>query len=495
MRFLWVFLIFLTLSWAVPGMAEDQQPPEANESSQPGFFTKVLWYLPNRVMDALDIFRLRVGVGPGMEAGARITDVGSLYLGHSRTIWVGLPGERVPGDFPHFMGATQKEGLVLFGVDASDVQPNPPTYDFSEIGFQIHLGPAGVEAGIIPTEIVDFLFGLIGKDFSGDDLPRKTTPPLPESGRVLRLDHENRTFPLEPRPDHFISTHQRLDYLQTNLPIRMRGYMHSMDRAFVEDELATMEQPPVTDLEIGVWVEFLSGPNGNTNFDQSIRLDVEFPNMERNLSLFVDSDYNDELPGTDSADKQTPGFVVGFRRQLKKMKVSADAGIKSRWPPELFARVRWRPHWEWGDTNFRFEQRLFWENEDGFGVLSSFEGFRWLGEEDHWIFRNLTAGRFSESTEGFEWQQSFILGHMTHLVEENLREENLSTKHTLQCLALTTSMFGKDRHQDKYRATLLYRQPVYKEFVLVEVEPGLEWRKENDWTTQYRLDVGMVLIF
>jgi len=483
--------MFFVIS-ATASLAEDAAGPE---STTPGFFTKAVWYVPNRILDLLDIVRFRVGVGPGLEIGQRITDVGSLYFGHSRTVWVGLPGERAPGELPHFMGASQKEGLVMFGVDATDVQPNPPRYDFSEIGIQLHLAAVGVEAGIIPKEIADFLFGLFGKDVSKDDLPATSSSPPPGPGRVLQLNHYELLYPLTSRPDTFQNTEERLDYLHENLPVRLRGYMHSTDRALVDEKEDLAPQPPVTDLEIGVWSEYISGPDGKLDIDQRFRVDLEFPNVERNLSLFFDSDYNDDLPGTDLSESETQGFVLGFRRQLKKMNISSDLGVKWRLPPRLFARIRYRPSWTWGEHEWGFEQRLFWNNEDGFGSLTHVRGYRWLGTSHHWLFRNLTAGRISESTDGLEWQQTFSLGHMTDLVDEENRLENLGTNDTVQCMALTASVFGKDRRTDTYRTTFLFRYPIHKTFVLLEAEPGLEWREEHDWTTQYRFDLGVVLLF
>jgi hypothetical protein len=473
-----------------PVHAGEETPTEA-----PGFWTKALWYIPNRVLDVLDLVRLRAGVGPGIEAGLRVTDAATLYGGESRTVWVGLPGERPPGGLPRFAGASQKDGLVLLGVDASDVQPDPPRYEPSEIGVQLHLGVAGVEAGIVPSELIDLVYGFFGADVSGDDLPRQRPKRPREPGRMLGMAHEEAVFPLEDRPEQFQGLGERLDYLQANVPLRMRGYMHHVDRAFLEDHEARLQQPPVTELEIGLWLETITGEGENVDLDRKFRLDVELPNLERNFSLFIDSDYNENLPGADSRDIEDSGIRLGLRQQMRKWNISGDVGVKTKWPPEAFARLRWRPDWNWGETRMSFEQRLFWENEDGFGLLTQLRGYRWLGDTDHWLFRNTTAGRFSESTEGLEWEQTFTLGHMTHLVEEERRLSDLGPQHTLNCVAWKASVFGKDRELDKYRTTLLYRRPVYKDFVLTEIEPGLEWRSEDGWEIRYRFDVGMVLLF
>lgn len=489
MRIRWIVL------WILLGSGWTLLPADESGQTSSDFLTQVAWYIPNRVLDLVDIFRLRAAVGPGMEAGVRITDAAAMYLGHSRTVWMGLPGERAPGEAPRLAGASQKKGLALLGVDATDMKPDPPRYDQSEIGFQVHAGVVGVEAGVVPSAILDFLLGWFGIDRAGDDLPRRELPLHYGPGRVLSLAHEDAKFPLGPRPDTFPHTGERLDYLQENLPIRMQGYLQNVDRAFLDEEDWIHPQPPVTDLEIGLWSQTISGSNGGTNIIRKFRLDVELPNLERNISLFVDSADNNDLPGTDVADSENRKFVVGFRNSMDKADISADVGIKMRWLPEIFARLRWRPTWSWGDLHMGFEQRLFWENEDGLGSLTQLLAYHWLGENQKWIFRNVSAARFSESTEGMEWQQTFLLGNLTHLIDEEKRNTNIGTQSTLQCVALKTSVFGSDRHQNKYRSTVLFRFPLYREFVLVEIEPGLEWREENDWTTQYRFDMGMVLVF
>ena len=467
----------------------------ANEPEPLGFWTKTLWYIPNRVLDFVDMFRLKIAVGPGLEAGARITDPFTVYAGSSRTVYVGLPGERAPGEWPSILGATQKTGLVLLGADASDLHPDPPRYEFSEIGVQFHLGAVGMEAGVVPSEALDFLHGILGRDRSGDDLPRRQ-PRIPRSpGRVLRPEFEGASYPLDIQPDSFSSLGERLDYLQKNVPVRMQGYMHHLDRAFLEDHHHVEAQPPVRDLEVSLWYEFISGPDGSHDLDAKLKIDVELPNLERNLSLFIDSNYNDALPGEDQVNIDDSGVAVGLRRQMEQYDLSADVGIHSGIPPELFTRLSWRPGWEWGETTMGFEQRFFWENEDGFGTLSQLHAYRWLGDAHHWLFRNLSAARFSESTTGMEWQQTFTLGHMTHLVEENRRESNVGLRDALQCHGWKASVFGNDRLLETYRATMIFRRPLYGNFVLLEFEPGLEWRNEHDWTTQYRFDLGVILLF
>jgi hypothetical protein len=84
---------------------------------------------------------------------------------------------------------------------------------------------------------------------------------------------------------------------------------------------------------------------------------------------------------------------------------------------------------------------------------------------------------------------------MRKLVEEEDRGRDAGMDDALSCSGLRASVFGNDRLLREYRAQILFRHPLYKDFVVMEVEPGLQWRNDRDWTTQYRLDLAVVLIF
>ncbi len=138
---------------------------------------------------------------------------------------------------------------------------------------------------------------------------------------------------------------------------------------------------------------------------------------------------------------------------------------------------------------------MFWENEDQFGSLTSLTSYIWLGDADTWVFRNVTAGRITEISNGFEWQQTVGFGCPTSLRDESKRGKNLSINDALAGYAAKASIFGEDERITTYRSTLVYRHRLHEDFVVMEVEPGLEWRDEHDWTTQYRFSVGVLLFF
>src|SRR5262245_60200219 len=50
----------------------------------------IVFYLPNRILDLLDIFRVRARVGPGLAAQVRVTEPLSLHAGTYASVYAGL---------------------------------------------------------------------------------------------------------------------------------------------------------------------------------------------------------------------------------------------------------------------------------------------------------------------------------------------------------------------------------------------------------------------
>jgi len=161
--------LITSLCLLAPGaQAQDTTAAEESaaveEESAGGIVHGVLFYLPNRVFDLLDVVRLRARVGPGFALGARATKVADMRLGGYGAIYVGIPGPRGearmsrPVGFESFGGATVS-GL---GKDGS--------YGAGEIGADAQIAVLGGAAGVDPLELVDLALGIFFIDIRGDDL-------------------------------------------------------------------------------------------------------------------------------------------------------------------------------------------------------------------------------------------------------------------------------------------------------------------------------------
>lgn len=127
----------------------------------------ILMYVPNRIFDLLDIFRIRVRVGPGIAVGVRATKPGSIFFGSYETVFAGLPGPRGEADIPVPAGLEVRGGVQASVLDLSN---QGPYYDPLEIGLEVQPLIAGVNIGIGLFEIVDFATGFLFIDFPNDDM-------------------------------------------------------------------------------------------------------------------------------------------------------------------------------------------------------------------------------------------------------------------------------------------------------------------------------------
>lgn len=123
----------------------------------------VLLYLPNRLLDFVDIFRFDVGVGPAWGVVGRVTKYGQIgYREFSPASFrLGLRGRRLP-----FFVERSSE----FGVGPGFVRSHDRGVTPAEIGAGADLFIAGVYLGLSFDQLADFLLGWFGPDFPDDDL-------------------------------------------------------------------------------------------------------------------------------------------------------------------------------------------------------------------------------------------------------------------------------------------------------------------------------------
>lgn len=131
----------------------------------------ILLWLPNRVFDVLDVVRARVRVGPGWTFSARATELFDINMGAHRTIFVGLRGPRGEPIIPWPLGLETFQGVELSVVDDTDAGGHRgPRYGPLEIGLGMQIFVIGVDVGVEPLELLDFVAGVFFFDPRNDDL-------------------------------------------------------------------------------------------------------------------------------------------------------------------------------------------------------------------------------------------------------------------------------------------------------------------------------------
>ncbi|WP_372364624.1 hypothetical protein [Candidatus Uabimicrobium sp. HlEnr_7] len=167
--------------------------------SENGFGWAIATYIPNRVLDILDILKLHVGFGIGVGVNITMTEYGALGAQVSAgETTIGLdrrhPGARAgirdgAEIFAVEVGATAEVYTSTGGTraiahaNAGLKSPTDDIYqtsrDFWEVGAQVQLAPITVDVGFHPVEMLDFIGGIFFLDFLNDDLGTSESIYLP----------------------------------------------------------------------------------------------------------------------------------------------------------------------------------------------------------------------------------------------------------------------------------------------------------------------------
>jgi len=137
------------------------EPIEKGEGTP--FWADVLLWLPNRILDLIDVFRIDVGVGPSFGAVARATKWGQIGYRQMApaSLRVGDFGRQMP-----FLLETSNE----FGIGPAYVNSSDRHVCDGEFGLGADLLVAGAYGGVCVDEFADFIAGIFFIDLKDDDL-------------------------------------------------------------------------------------------------------------------------------------------------------------------------------------------------------------------------------------------------------------------------------------------------------------------------------------
>ena len=122
-----------------------------------------LVYLPNRLLDLLDVFRVDAGVGPSFGAVLRLSKWGQVGYRDMQplSVRVGLRGRRMP----IFIERSAEFGFGPTFLASSEREISP-----MEVGAGADLLLVGGYFGLSIDEMVDFFAGIVGFDPGDDDI-------------------------------------------------------------------------------------------------------------------------------------------------------------------------------------------------------------------------------------------------------------------------------------------------------------------------------------
>ncbi|HLC16658.1 MAG TPA: hypothetical protein VJL89_10580 [Thermodesulfovibrionia bacterium] len=165
--FLFLFYFESTVVFAEETQEEAiEEADKADEEKESSVVKQVLYYPVNRLLDFADIFRLNVGVGPGIGINIRPTKFAQVGFENYMSARAGLG--KNSGFFVKRYGLLYTE-TELMTMGAGLLYTGGGQRGLTEVGTTFHLLIIGGEAALDLSELADFFLGFTTVDFKQDD--------------------------------------------------------------------------------------------------------------------------------------------------------------------------------------------------------------------------------------------------------------------------------------------------------------------------------------
>lgn len=215
------------------------------------------------------------------------------------------------------------------------------------------------------------------------------------------------------------------------------------------------------------------------DLDGTLKVNVDFPNLDHRVNLFLGRDQRDAVvTGTENDLDFLPTFFereggqewlvgLGYRPvSSDRSSLDFDVGIEIDTPVDPWVQSRYRHYWLLGDDNLlRARQTVYYTREKklGFGTRLDFERpfgsrtlARWTGNV-----------HFDDETEGGDWDTGVTLYH------------GFSPDRAVSWFVGVNGESGREVPIQDYGTRFVYRQRMLREWFFGEVITGVTWPRDN----------------
>ncbi|MBL4671979.1 MAG: hypothetical protein JKX81_06930 [Arenicella sp.] len=213
-----------------------------------------------------------------------------------------------------------------------------------------------------------------------------------------------------------------------------------------------------------------------------VRINAELPNVSKRLKAFVgrveedsyiaNTEVNEDRlnnVGLRSTNDEDSEWLVGLgyrapNEDSNGFDVSVGAKLSSGVSP--YAKLAYRYMFRVADDKFlRTTQTAFWRKQDGFGISSSTEFTKLIGDNDIWVTHG--SAKYTEEAEQIEWFADTAWHH------------SLSDKR-----GISSSIYVRGEEENpvsvpEYGITLTYICPILRDWLFMETGLDLRWEKDQ----------------
>jgi len=276
---------------------------------------------------------------------------------------------------------------------------------------------------------------------------------------------------------------QCFDDFHDNLDNRFQGVCRKLDSFFKRPDDDAAEANGGSTARVRMFLKLQDGesPSPNVAFSGKLAL----PYAEQRLNLFVDNIKRGALPGDENPTLQDNAMQVGAQLSLWesfRSYLHLQGGIRFHGLPDPFTQLEFEYEHKLDGWVGRFSQDVFYYALERGGELTEVDiehAFR-----DKSVFRSTTAAKYTEDSDGMEFEQSVSLdiplsGHCRNLIPN-------------------ASIFAHRNGTfqiDDYRANLTYRTCFYRPWLIFEIAPQIEFPRERDYSFTPSLRIGFEVWF
>ncbi len=221
-----------------------------------------------------------------------------------------------------------------------------------------------------------------------------------------------------------------------------------------------------------------------------IKARVNLPNLKNRVNLVVNDDPDESsslLPGevarpvqVNAAERENSAALRYLVKVADTKRVDIDVGLRSHL--KFFARVRYRHLWTHTPVlQTRYTQSFFFRDGDGFGDISLVEVERMLAENV--LLRWSTQATVSEVVNGLELRDGIQLLHQID------RDRAINWN-----LAMTINSDPAWK-ANSYVTSIRYRQRIFRPWFFYEVEPFVDWIREDHFNTNPGIAFRVEMLF
>jgi|WetSurMetagenome_2_1015567.scaffolds.fasta_scaffold25919_4 hypothetical protein len=316
-------------------------------------------------------------------------------------------------------------------------------------------------------------------------------------------ENENTTNEVDGSLDNEEGLGTKMDQMHTNLFNLAEGQVKKVDSWFRApgEELI---QPEQSHFRLGLFAEFVKKRDDNFKLKQAINFDanIELPNLVHHLKLIITTNDPTALPGRDVTAQQDRSLRTALSKQWAS-NISTAIGVRARWKTPLFAYATWSPNWKNDDWQIYPQEKLFWDNRNGIGEITTLVFDHWT---DRWNTRVSSSVKWSKqdydsdrksgrNDYGFRWSEVFIFDHASELLDESQLGRIVSGEDIMRGWGIRLAAFGGFHYADEYQTGIFYRFPLLKKWMYFLVQPELDWKRQDNWKPQSTIRFGLDLLF